>query len=432
MLYRILKYLFLPTYSVYFRSLTINNKKGLPLDGPLVLAVNHTSAFMDPILVAVKFDRVFNFLARGEAFNSKFAKSMYANLNMLPIYRPETMPDDVHKNKFIFEKCYEHLNNGKAIMMFPEGFSKTERRLRPIKTGLARMALGAESENNWELGTKVLAVGLNYSNPHIFRSDVFINVGNAIDVREFRDIYEEDPKKGVDALTERVKVEMEATTVVIGDERTDVFIANLEKLLQLDLDKGKLGLKSFETTKELVQNIEDLAEKEPEQFKSIELRLANYVQRLNRLGLKRNRIFEGRIKSSLILNVLLLILGFPLFAIGAVLNAVPYWLTVFVSRKVQVRDDFVGSLKTAAGMFLFLIFYILTALIIGSYSTWYIGLISFFLLHPLMIFVLHYINRFLDLIQDYKHTRLFRRKSTFMDNMRKERSDILRDLNISH
>ena len=163
---------------------------------------------MDPILVAVKFDRVFNFLARGEAFNSKFSKAMYAKLNMLPIYRPETMPDDVHKNKFVFEKCYEHLENRKAIMMFPEGFSKTERRLRPIKTGLARMALGAEAENDFKLGTKVVAIGLNYSDPHIFRSDVFINVSDVIDVREYKDMYEENPKTAIDALTARVKEEI--------------------------------------------------------------------------------------------------------------------------------------------------------------------------------------------------------------------------------
>ena len=195
MLYRLFKLLFIPTYRAYFKSAILNNASALPKKGPLVIAVNHNSAFMDPILVAVKFERVFHFLARGEAFNSRFANSFYSKINMLPIYRPETMPDDVHKNKFIFQRCYDHLKNGKAIMMFPEGLSKTERNIRPIKTGLARIALGAEEACDFSLGVKVVAIGLNYSNPHIFRSDVFINVSDPIDVSDYKSRFTEDPKK---------------------------------------------------------------------------------------------------------------------------------------------------------------------------------------------------------------------------------------------
>ena len=40
----------------------------------------------------------------------------------------------MNKNEETFIKCYEHLENGGAILMFPEGISITERKLKPIKT----------------------------------------------------------------------------------------------------------------------------------------------------------------------------------------------------------------------------------------------------------------------------------------------------------
>ena len=143
MLYHILKIPLIPTWKTYFKSIHFHNKTAVPSSGPIILAVNHTSAFMDPVLIAVLSKRTFHFLARGEAFNSKLSRIFYASLNMLPLYRPEISPDDMHKNKFVFTKCFEHLKSGNAIMMFPEGFSKTERRLRPIKTRYFEVSIGS-------------------------------------------------------------------------------------------------------------------------------------------------------------------------------------------------------------------------------------------------------------------------------------------------
>ena len=152
MLYKIFKWLFTLTVKGYFRSIYIQGFENVPKDGPVIFASNHNSAFMDPIILGVHIKQSVYFLARGEAFKSKLASFFFNLLNMIPVYRPEITPEKVHKNKEVFQKCYDHLTKGKTIIIFPEGFSKTERRLRKIKTGLARIALGAEEQNNFELG----------------------------------------------------------------------------------------------------------------------------------------------------------------------------------------------------------------------------------------------------------------------------------------
>ena len=130
---------------------------------------------MDPILLATHINRQLYFLSRGDAFKSAFSKWLFPRLHMIPVYRPDLFPNDTHKNKQVFEKCFEHLENKKTVMIFPEGISETVRRLRPIKTGVSRISLVAEERNNFELGLVVIPIGINYSNPHHFKSDVFVN-----------------------------------------------------------------------------------------------------------------------------------------------------------------------------------------------------------------------------------------------------------------
>jgi len=427
-LYHILKIPLIPTWKTYFKSIHFHNKSAIPSSGPVILAVNHTSAFMDPILIAVLSKRTFHFLARGEAFNSRFSSAFYSNLNMLPLYRPETSPNDIHKNKFAFQKCFTHLKEGKAIMMFPEGFSESGRKIRPIKSGIARLALGAEEQNDFNLNLKIIAVGLNYSNPHIFRSDVFINIGSPILVSDFKEDFEINEKKAYNALTAAVKQSLEECTVVINDERLYQFISHVEKIYQYRLDKNQQGLKKFMLSKEIVEKVEVFSNKSPEKFKEMEVRLSNYIQRLKRLKIKDNRILEGRIKTSFILNSTILTLGFPVFLCGFILNIIPFSLTSYVIKKIKVREDFIGSLRSIAGMFIFLIFYILTSVMVGIATSWYWGIAFGLILYPFGILALIYVNRYMDLKEDYKHTRLFKRKATFMAQLRKERKEIINQL----
>ena len=99
MLYRIFKWLFYLSVKGYFRSSYLEGKENIPESGPVIFVANHTSAFMDPILLGVHIRRPIYFLARGEAFKSKLASIFFNWLHMIPIYRPEISPDEVHKNE---------------------------------------------------------------------------------------------------------------------------------------------------------------------------------------------------------------------------------------------------------------------------------------------------------------------------------------------
>src|SRR5687768_5715739 len=126
MLYSILRFLMQITVRVFFRSITIRNKAVFPENGPLLVLANHPSTFMDPIVIATLLNREVYFLAKGELFKSGFAKWLLPKFNMIPVYRKQDDPSLMNKNQDTFNNCFEHLEKGGAILMFPEGISITE------------------------------------------------------------------------------------------------------------------------------------------------------------------------------------------------------------------------------------------------------------------------------------------------------------------
>jgi hypothetical protein len=308
-------------------------------------------------------------------------------------------------------------------------FIKTNLHFRNVShSGIARLAMGAEEQYDFNLDLKIVAVGINYSNPHAFRSDVFINISDPINVKDFKKDFEGNEKKAYLALTSAIKESLEKCIIHIDDERLDQFISHVEKIYQYKLEKNNAGLEKFMLSQEIVVKVEKFSKESPDKFKEIEVRLGNYIQRLKRLKIKDDKIQEGNIKTSFLLNSLLLILGFPIFLSGFILNIIPFSITSYGVNKIKVREDFIGSLRSVVGMFIFLIYHILIFIIASNLTTWYWGLLFTASMYPLGVLSLWYVNRYMDLIEDYKYTRLFRRKSTFMAQLRKERSELINQL----
>lgn len=144
---------------------------------------------MDPIVVAIFLKRNVHFLARGESFKNPLMAKLLGKLSVIPIYRKEYSPDEVHKNDEIFRYCFTKLEQNEALVIFPEGASQTKPVLLPLKTGAARIALGAEAKNNFNLGVTLIPVGINYTNPHHFQGKLFLNFGHPILASDYKDEY---------------------------------------------------------------------------------------------------------------------------------------------------------------------------------------------------------------------------------------------------
>ena len=109
----------------------------------------------------MRSNRQVAFLANASLFASSFA-NWFLSQYCVPIQRKTDVANKNVDNDKSFERCDAFLSNGGCLYIAPEGTSDMERRLRPIKTGTARIALSAEAKNAFQLGLKIIPVGLTY------------------------------------------------------------------------------------------------------------------------------------------------------------------------------------------------------------------------------------------------------------------------------
>ncbi len=431
MIYSLFKGLFYLTVQGYFRTICLKGKSNIPDAGPVIFVANHNSAFMDPILLAVLINRPIYFLARGESFKNILVSKFFSTINMLPVYRPEVAPDKVHRNKSVFIKCFQHLKEGKAILIFPEGFSETVRKLRPLKTGTARIALGAEQQYNFDLGVKIVPIGINYSNPHHFRSNVILNFGKAINLNNFKNLYQFNEKEAVTELTDEIRMAMEELLVVINDDRLHRLIEQIEKLYQStggEVDLEMRATDDFHTSKDIIKTIEHFQHVNPSGLASFEEKLEKYLQNLEHLNIKDEQLRNSKFRLKKISRVTYLLLGAPLSFYGFLVNILPYSFAQFLSKSIRVRKDFIGSMKIAFGMFVFLFFYLVEIIAVGYYSNWYWAFLFGLSLYPAGLFTLNYLKRFYSLHEDYRYSTLFKKGKAVLVKLRKMRTELLKEL----
>ena len=432
MLYRLFKILFSLAVKGYFRSIYVKGLEHVPQKGPVIFAANHTSAFMDPILLGVYLPRVLHFLARGDVFNKKLAAWFFSMLNMLPIYRKDESPDDFHKNAEIFQKCFDHLKNSKTILIFPEGLSVTERRLRPFKTGTARIALGAEDQNNFDLDIKIVPIGINYSNPHYFRSDVFVKIGRPITIKEYKDKYKENERETVVELTDQIKTALEKLVVIIEDERLDKLIKELEILYRSKLREEAVPAdkapQDFYLSRDIVRAVEYHMRQNPQRVENFETKLDSYLYTLKRLKIRDTQVRSKRVSLNAIASIFYFTLGFPIFLYGFITNYLPFKTAEFVVQKIDIREDFVGSIKLAGGMFIFLFMYIFEGFVVGTFINALWALIFVLTLYPSGLFTVAYIKNYYQTRGILQFIKLFMRKSDLVTQLKVTRQELIDEI----
>ena len=435
MLYSFLKIVMQITVRVFFRSITIRNKELIPSDGPLMILVNHPSTFMDPIVVATMLDRKVFFLAKGVLFKNTFAKWLLPKFNVIPVYRQKDDPSLMSKNKEVFIKCFEHLEHGGALLMFPEGTSITERKLRPIKTGAARIALGAEAQNNFQLGVHIITVGLNYANPHKFNRDLFINIDKPIKVADFKEDYLADQFQGAENLTEEIRKRLEKLIIAIEDDRTDTLVKNIETLYKYKLSK-ELGISKkdkdadFLMTKTIIETVNHYTQYNPDRAEIIRLRIQEYLNNINKLGLTDTDIVRNQKSNSFVRSnlkaLLILVLGFPLYLYGLVNNYLPFKIPGMIASKVSKAIEFRGAISMVGGLFTFLIFYCAQIILIWKLMNMQWLTVAYGLSLPLSgLFAYWYFHTVNKMRTKWLLLLLFYKKSVFISNLITEREQII-------
>ncbi len=210
----------------YFKKITTRNTETIPKDQAVMFLGNHQNALIDALLIATQNNRYSFFLTRAAVFNKPLVGNILESLQMLPVYRIRDGWGNLNKNTAIFSKSASLLNQGEAIVIFPEGNHNLRRTVRPLSKGFTRVIFET-LERFPKTKIHLIPVGLNFQNAISYGDSVLVNFGKAMAVGES---LLKDKNNSVSKLKKNVFQELSLLTTHLDSYNYNEDIAKLETL----------------------------------------------------------------------------------------------------------------------------------------------------------------------------------------------------------
>lgn len=353
----------------YFRT-KVHNYKNVPKNDIIIYAPNHQNALMDALAILASVETQPVFLARADIFKKKTLEKILTFLKMLPIYRIRDGKESLGNNEAIFQKTIDVLKNKNGLVILPEGTHGDKRKLKTLKKGISRIVFEAEAANNFSLNIKIIPVGLDWTNYQNFRSNLFINFGEPINVSDYYEEYKKNPPRGLNLLRERVASELSKYMIDIQSEQYYDMFDNI-RYIYLPEMIDKMGFKNdkqpnnFYAQKAIIDHLNRFSESNPEETKQLAESTKKYARLLKKLNFRHWVLQKPKYSLFGILGYFLYLLVFlPVFIYGAVLNYIPYIIPVLASRKIK-DPQFVSSVRHVVSLIVNIIYYI-PLIIVGA------------------------------------------------------------------
>lgn len=353
---------------LFYRTIEVTGLDNLDPRYPTILAANHPNSIIDPLMVGILEERAVRFVARDGLFRIPGFGTLLRSVGAVPIYRPSDHADKPIDNTKMFSACRDVLQERGVLAVFPEGKTHGQYKINELRTGVARMALDAERNNDYSLGVRVQPVVMNFLVRQAFRSDVHVAFGTPITVdAEIAEVDQEDDRAAVRTLTDRLQDELRKLAIHIEGADDERVIAQVTTIIaEIRADEGLDAEQSPAERTALVQRIVDAyrwySDVEPERVADLRRRVNWFVQERQRLGLggeipafqHRNEALRHRWAHAKLRHRLLYgALGFPLALFGFVVSIVPYILLRGVLSVVKLTPERVALGKAMIGMVLF-------------------------------------------------------------------------------
>lgn len=341
--------------------------------GPVLVVANHPNSLLDPLVIFRVAGRPTRPLAKAPLFEQRFIGTLLRGLGGLPVYRAVDDPAQMHRNEETFRGAIDALCRGDAVQIYPEGRSHSDPSLAPLRTGAARIALRAEAERNWELGLRVVPIGLTFRGKHLFRGRVLAMIGEPFSIADLQAAWEADAVAAARTLTDRIADALAAVTLNLAEHRDGDLIDTAERLYTRE--KGAASWRERDPLAERVprmrafaRGLEWLRRNDPERHQRLARSVARYRRRAELLGVQDGdvppRYGFGATLNYVVAEGALLLLALP--ALAGSLVWYPAWLAPRATlRIVKPEHEAVATYKLATA-FLMVPLTIVACVVIGA------------------------------------------------------------------
>lgn len=338
---------------IFYRRIEMVGLEHVP-DGPVVYAVNHPNGLVDPLFLLCFAPRPVSFLAKAPIFSYPFIGWIARAFDGIPVYRKQ---DETRgSNRETFGRARAVLRGGGSIAIFPEGTTHSDPRLRELKTGVARIALGAGVA-----GLVIVPTGIYYTAKHIFRSEALVVFGDPIPVDASSSIDDEEPPaEAVEALTSAVDAGLDAVTLQADSHAALELIARAEDIFTAEEDQPLA--EELELRRRFVEGYHELRMRDPARLARLESAITQLAAELQRAKLDPHELVP-RFEAGRLLRVLLLS---PLALAGTIINYPAYRAAGVIAKRMSKGEgELVATIKFLAAFALFPLTWIAVAVFIG-------------------------------------------------------------------
>ncbi|MDI1242859.1 MAG: lysophospholipid acyltransferase family protein [bacterium] len=362
---------------LFFRRIETVNAGSVPRGTGVIFVMNHPNGLVDPALVFVALPRRISFLAKSTLFKMPVISFLLQTVEALPVYRKIDAEADVSQNQKTFRAAEERLRKGGSIALFPEGISHNSPTLLPLKTGAARIAIGAVSIGDDPIDLRIVPVGLHYTNKTTFRSEGLLHFGEAFQVeRTELDADGQPPAKAVKELTARIEAAIRQVTLNAEDESELHTAAIAERIFAAASEENANLGEKLDFQKQYVEQKNYTPE--------LDERLARFDVKLKTAGLEPEHLSLANLSRGFVIRQAIfqtwaLLMLLPLTIYGTILHFPAYQLTKLTSYLFSRHDadDIRSTAKVLAGMVFFPLTWVIAAAVLYLFSgSWMLAFAS--------------------------------------------------------
>src|SRR6266446_144769 len=421
---------------VYFRRVEVIGLENVPRKSPVIFVLNHPNALVDPAFLLSLAPRRVSFLAKSPLFRMPVLGYFVRAMDSLPVYRRQDEGEDVSKNREMFVAARKLLAQGGTIGICPEGVSHDERRLLPIKTGAARIALGAVATGE-VADLKIVPAGLYYTSKTQFRSGVLLYFGKPIDVPPVS--LEENgnlPRAAVRLLSDRIECVLRNVILNAEQEEALQTITRAEKIFsaEADDDEARESLaQELQLQQRFIKAYTVLRQQSPERLRRLELRMSRFEQELIQAGVDPDDFSPPPSPAAVLLHILIRIGVFAILILPATVGVVVHYPAYQLGRYLATRfsrdeEDVVSTVKIISGMLFLPLTWVLLAALVYKLLNFEVALATLFLMPLLGYLAVRFFEEFDKSIGGLRALAFFLMRRRFFVRLLAERKAIHREI----
>ena len=432
-----------------------------------MFVLNHPNGLVDPCFLLCFAPRPVSFLAKSPLFRTPVIGFFVRALDSIPVYRKQDEGADTSRNRETFARAAELLRRGGTIAICPEGASHSEPGLLPLKTGAARIALGAVSitaearpsarashraehalsevrastppTGASALKLQIVPAGLYYTAKTSFRSGALLYFGEPVEVAPAElDERGEPPREAVRELSDKISDALHALTLNADRHEALAMVARAERIFSSEGDEEdeRPSLeRELRRRRRFVEGYAFHRTHSPQRLEVLEKRIRQYEEELKQAGIEDPRQLSAATVSkyarvrTIWTRVALFLLLAPVALAGALVHYPAYTLAGLLATKfANSYEDVLSTFKIAGALLLFPLTWGALAVAAYFYAGWG-GALAALVCAPLAGFVALRTREELDsFIAGTRATLFFIRERSFFRQLLEERRAIRREI----